>query len=266
MNKMLVVVFDTEAGAEAGTRALRHLDSEGDITLYALGVIAKDADGRVSVRKATDSFGIGAGTGLAVGGLIGLLGGPVGVVAGAAAGTLLGTLRDFWVAGVGLGFIEEASSFLKPGKTAVVAEVEEEWVIPVDSAMEAAGGMVIRRARTDVLQDEFDRDIAATETEITQLEAAFRQASGAVQSRLQARIDTMEADLSRTSLRAKRKLVDLQRETEGRIQNVEAQVAKAQGQALAQLEARLARVRSACVERTDKLSQAWGLAKEALKV
>src|SRR5256885_287035 len=96
MNRMIVVVFDNEASAEAATRALRHLDDEGDITLYALGVIAKDLDGTVKVKKTPDSFALGAGTGLAVGGLIGLLGGPLGVVVGAATGSLLGTVRDYW--------------------------------------------------------------------------------------------------------------------------------------------------------------------------
>lgn len=266
MNRMLVVVFDTETAAEAGARALRQLNNEGDITLYALGVIAKDADGVVSLKKATDSFGLGAGMGLAVGGLIGLLGGPVGVVVGAAAGTLLGAVRDFWTAGVSIGFVEEASVVLRPGKTALVAEVEEDWVIPVDSAMETAGGMVIRRARMDVVQHQFDQDILAMKSEIRQLEGEYKHASGAVQSRLQASLAATEAELSSTTLRAKNRLAEIGQQTEVRLQAIEAQVAKAQGKARAQLEARLERVRSAYGERTAKLGQAWGLAKEALSV
>lgn len=266
MNRMLVAVFDTEVAAEAGSRALRHLDSEGDITLYALGVIAKDANGNVSLKKATDSFGIGAGMGLAVGGLIGLLAGPVGVVVGAAAGTLLGAVRDFWVAGVGLGFVEEASTLLQPGKTALVAEMEEDWVIPVDAAMEAAGGAVIRRARTDVVQEQFDQDIAAMKTDISHLEAEYKHASGAAQTRLQAKLAATEADLSRTTQRAKQKLAEFKQDTETRLHAIEAQVARAQGKARARLETRLEKVRSAYGERTAKLSQAWGLTKEALAV
>ncbi len=264
MNKLLVVVFDTEAAAEAGTRALRHLDSEGDITLYALGVISKDAKGLVSVRKAADSFGVGAGTGLAVGALIGLLAGPVGVVVGAAAGTLLGTVRDYWVAGVGPGFIEEASTFLRPGTTAVVAEVEEDWVTPVDAAMDAVGGAVIRRARMDVLQDQFDQDIGAMKTEISGLEAEYKHASGAAQTRLKARLAKTQADLAQTTLRARQKLADFGQETDHRVHAIEAQVAKAQGKVRSRLESRLEHVRTAYAERSAKLSRAWGLTKEAL--
>lgn len=264
MNRMIVVVFDNEASAEAATRALRHLDDEGDITLYALGVIAKDLDGTVKVKKTPVSFALGAGTGLAVGGLIGLLGGPLGVVVGAATGSLLGTVRDYWVAGVALDFVEEASNFLQPGKTAVVAEVEEEWATPIDAAMRALGGVVIRRARIDALQAQFDADIVAVKTEIAQLEAEGKHASRTAQQHLVTSLAAAHADLAKTKQSATHKLSVFKQETDARVRAIEVQVGKARGDARSRIEARLERVRSAYVERTAKLSQAWGLAKEAL--
>jgi uncharacterized membrane protein len=149
MNKLLVAVFDTEAAADAGLNALRALHTAGDITLYATGVLVRGADGTVSVRQTRGTGPIGTVSGLALGSLIGLLGGPAGVAIGAATGTVAGAIRDFWTAGVGLDFIEVALQHLKPGKVALVAEVEEEWVIPIDAALEAAGGQVFRRSRTE---------------------------------------------------------------------------------------------------------------------
>jgi uncharacterized membrane protein len=110
MNKLLVAVFDNELAADAGLNALRALHAAGDITLYATGVLLRDAKGAVSVRKTIGTDATGAVTGLAVGSLIGLLGGPVGVAVGAATGTVAGAVRDFWVAGVGLDFIEAATA------------------------------------------------------------------------------------------------------------------------------------------------------------
>ena len=52
MNKMLIAIFDNETAADAGMQALRRLHADGDITLYASGVIAKDAAGKVSVKEA----------------------------------------------------------------------------------------------------------------------------------------------------------------------------------------------------------------------
>ena len=104
MNKLLVAVFDNETAADAGLMALRALHDAGDITLYATGVLARDAQGVVSVKKSMDAGPSGTITGLAVGGLIGMLGGPVGMAIGAVTGSVAGAVRDFWVAGVGLDF------------------------------------------------------------------------------------------------------------------------------------------------------------------
>ena len=125
MNKMLVVVFDSETAADAGSHALRKLHDEGDITLYAMAVIARDSTGKVSVKEAADRAVSGAGVGLAVGALVGLMAGPAGLAIGAVTGTLAGAIRDFWVAGVDLDFVEEAENMLLPGKVALVAEVDE---------------------------------------------------------------------------------------------------------------------------------------------
>jgi hypothetical protein len=42
----------------------------------------------------------------------------------------------------------------EPGKCPVVADVSEEWVTPVDTRMEALGGVVFRTARQNVQDDQ----------------------------------------------------------------------------------------------------------------
>ena len=112
MNKPLVAIPDTESAADNGLQALRKLHAQGDITLYVSGVLARDAQGAVSVKQPLDGGPLGTATGLVVGSLSGPLGGPVGVAIGAVTGTVVGAVRDFWVAGVGLGFIQEATECL----------------------------------------------------------------------------------------------------------------------------------------------------------
>ncbi len=41
MNKMIVVVFDSESKASEGSKALRKLNAEGSIILWAMGVITR---------------------------------------------------------------------------------------------------------------------------------------------------------------------------------------------------------------------------------
>ena len=85
MDRMLVVVFDTESKAYEGKRALIPLDNEGSISVYASAVIAKNADGATTVRQGDDQGPLGTLVGTSLGSLIGLLGGPVGLAIGAQA-------------------------------------------------------------------------------------------------------------------------------------------------------------------------------------
>jgi uncharacterized membrane protein len=264
MNKFLIAVFDSEPAADAGLNALRALHAAGDISLYATGVLALDAQGGVSVKKSIDPIPNGTFTGLAVGSLIGLLGGPAGVAIGAATGTVAGAVRDFWVAGVGLDFIEAALEHLKPGKVALVAEIEEEWVIPVDQALEALGGQVFRRSRTEVAEAQFDHDIAALKAEIKDLESEASHASGVARTQLQARLAATKASLDGAVQRAQQRLDALKQEADAKAESLKWQLSQVKSDVKARIEARMKRVKSGYHARGAKLSQAWSLAKEAL--
>src|SRR5258705_3317691 len=146
MDRMLVVVFDNEAKAYEGKRALLQLDDEGSISLYAYAVLAKHADGTASVKQGDDSGPIGSLVGTSLESVIGLLGGPAGLAIGAAAGLAAGGAADLKNARIGEDFIDDVTKRLLPNRVAVVAEIEEDWTTPVDTRMEAIGGTVFRRA------------------------------------------------------------------------------------------------------------------------
>ena len=264
MNRMLVVVFDNETAAVAGTRALRQLDAEAGISLYAMGVIAKDAHGKISLKQATGQEPVGTSVGFGVGALIGLLGGPAGAAVGAVTGTLVGALRDYWVAGVGLDFVEEAETFLKPGKVAVIAEIDEDWITPVDSRMEAVGGVVFRRERSEVADARFDRDIAAFKSEITDLQSEFEQASGDAKLKLKTKVAAARHRLDEAVKRAKHRVEALDHEAKDKLTALEHQLSKAKGDVKTKLDHRVKAMRSAYPGRSAKLKQAWELTKEAV--
>jgi uncharacterized membrane protein len=264
MDKMIVVVFDSESKAYEGSKALKELHDEGSITLYASAVIAKDAGGKVTVKEAADEGPLGTGIGLLTGSLIGLLGGPVGVAVGAYVGTFGGMLYDLANVGVGEDFLAEVGRQLQPGKTAVVAEVGEDWSMPVDTRMEAAGGVVLRRGLGDVQDALIERDSDALEAEIAQLKAEYAQAKGDAKAKLQAKIDATKAKLQATHDRAKAALEAARQKMDAKIKSLQEQAAKAKGDAKAKIEARIAEVQSEYKQRTDKLKKAWELTKQAL--
>ncbi len=265
MDKILVVIFDDENKAYEGSRSLQDLHNEGSITLYAKAVIAKDARGQVSVKQTDEPGPIGTGVGLLTGSLLGLLGGPVGVALGAYAGMFGGMIYDLANLGVGEDFLYEVGQYLLPGKAAVVAEVWEEWVLPVDARLQAVGGVVFRRTRGDIEDAQFERDVAALNAEIDELEAEWAQANGEAKAELQARLDAAKARLQAMQDSIEAKIEASQQETEAKIKLLQEQAAKAQGERKAKREARIAKLQADQKRRSDLLHQAWELTKEAMK-
>jgi uncharacterized membrane protein len=251
MDKMLVVVFPTEAAAYEGSKALSALDEEGSIALYAKAVIAKDAGGRVAVMQQADEGPLGTTVGLLTGTLIGLIGGPVGAAVGAYVGTVGGGMFDLSRAGVATDFVEEVASSLRPGKVAVIAEINEEWVTPVDTRMEALGGEVLRRARTEVVDAQIASEQAAMKEEIAELEAEAAKAAGDAKSKLQKRIDAATARLQGLQSRAKAAHDADRQQLEAKLRVLQDRAARAKGEA-----------RAGFQEQTDKLRRAWERTKE----
>jgi uncharacterized membrane protein len=264
MDKMLVVVFDDEGKAYEGSRILRELDAEGSIEVFAMSVIAKDASGRVDVKEAADEGPLGTVVGLLTGGLLGFLGGPVGFAVAAGAGTLGGALYDLARVGVGEDFLADAGEQLRAGNYAVVADVWEEWTMAVDSRLKAAGGVVVRRARKDVVDVLLQRDAAVLEAELEQLEAERARAAKEHKAELDATVEAVEAKLRATQDRAKAALAAAKEENEAKIKVLCARIGKASGEAKAKMEARIAERRAEHERRSKLLREAMELTEQAL--
>ena len=265
MNKVVVVVFDKESQAYEGSRALRALDNEASITLYADAVIAKDANGKVSVRRAPDEEAAGTLSGFLIGSLAGLLGGPVGLAVGAGTGTLIGAAFDLTQAGIGEDFLTEVSEYLLPGKAAVVAEIDEEWQTPLDSRMEALGGQIFRRNRIDLEDERFEKQIAAYESELEALDAEWARASAERKAKLQARIRQTQEKLDAGRRGLKTRIDALKREGDAKLESLQQQIATANDANRARLKKRHDEVRADYQQRVAKVEQAWALTRSALK-
>ena len=58
-------------------------------------------------------------------------------------------------------FVDDVSKALTPGKAAVIADMEESWTTPVDAGCTSYGGIVFRRLRSEVVEDQLNREAAA---------------------------------------------------------------------------------------------------------
>jgi uncharacterized membrane protein len=268
MEKMIVVVFDDGKKAYEGSRALKQLDMEGSISVHAEAVVQKNTEGVVSVKHEEDDFPVRTLGGTAIGSLIGLLGGPVGLGIGAVAGTVAGSLADLNFAGVNADFLDDASAILAPGKYAVVADISEEWVTPVDTRMESLGGVVFRAARKKVEDDQSAREEAELRSEIEALKAEHARAHAERKAKLQAKIDDLNAKLQKKAEQHKARSEQMRREFEAKVQALQEKAAKAQGDAKAAINARITQLREE-YERSEtkaRSAAAAGLRKAADKV
>lgn len=171
IEKVVVIVFDSEGAAPLGVKALYELEDEARIALYELAAIRRNSDGTTARMREDDDFPAPSGTlaGAAIGSLIGLLGGGIGFAAGAGIGALIGLIRDVHTAAVDSEFIADVSSALSPGKFAVIADVREVQVTPLDRRVEALGGVVFRAPKIDDCERR-ERESAARRIELEQLE------------------------------------------------------------------------------------------------
>jgi len=264
MNKMLVAVFETEPSAFEGLTALRDLHRDGDITLYASAVVVKDPTGKIEIKQAADAGPVGTAVGLATGGLIGVLGGPAGLALGASVGGLSGLLFDLGSSGIDAAFLDKASNALSPAKAAVLAEIEETWMAPVDMRLHRLGGVVFRRLRSEIVEDQLVRESAEFEAELKALQDELRQANADNRAAIQEHIQQVRMQIKSTQERTKKRLDQAKAETEAHIQSLKDQTKQASDRAKHRIEEGIAEAKADFEVRSNKLNQAWKLTKDAL--
>ena len=253
MEKMLVVVFDNESKAYEGSRALTQLDAEGSIAIHAESVIKKNDDGTVTVKQVDGDFPIRTLSGTAIGSLIGLLGGPIGVGVGAATGAFAGSIGDLHVAGVDADFLDQVTAELAPGKCAVLADISEEWVTPIDTRMEPLGGTVLRTPKKSFEDEQRAKDVAALRAEIDELKAEHARARADRKAKIQASIDKLTATLQKKFDEAKLRLDQIKSEADAKIKALQKKAENSRTEMKATLEARVTQIRKDYEQREARL-------------
>jgi uncharacterized membrane protein len=227
MDRMLVVVFDNDTKAYEGEKALLQLDAEGSISVYAHEVVAKQADGTVTVKEGHGTGPVATLIGTSLGSLIGLLGGPAGLVIGATAGFAAGGVADLNNARIGEDFIDDVNKQLLPNKVALVAEINEDWTTPVDSRMEPLGGKVFRRALSDVKHTIHEENINAMKADLAQMKAEQAKAHADRKAKLQEKINQLDSKIQTELQKSKDERQASQRKEQAKVQALQAKAAAA---------------------------------------
>lgn len=227
MNRMLVVVFSEATKALAGRDALKSLDHEDSITLYAYAIVTKNANGTSIVNEEHDPAGLGTLLGTSLGSLIGLLGGPTGVAIGAVASSLAAVTADLDNARIGADFVDEVSRALTPGKFALVAEIDEDWTPWVNLCMEELGEVVYRRALSDAKHEANAEDVAAMKADLAQMKAEQAQAKASHRAKLDEKINQLDTKIQQQLQKAKERREISEAKAQAKANVLEARAARA---------------------------------------
>lgn len=90
----------------------------------------------------------------------------------------------------------EVEQKLEQGKAAVIAEIEEDWVTPLDARMNALGAVVICKTRSAVMSEQIERQVAEHKAEMTELKSEIGQSVGDAKIRLQSKFDAATTKLN----------------------------------------------------------------------
>jgi uncharacterized membrane protein len=195
---VIAVTFADDSKAYDALTAIKELDSQGQIELVGGAVVARGEDGRVDAKDIIDEDGYtGTATGGVIGLLIGILGGPLGVLIGGATGLLIGSLFDADDDDDTRSVLTDISRTVQVGRDALLAEVIEQSVEVVDTAMSRLNGEVLRRSVEDV-----EAEIAAAEDAQRAAKKAARkhlheQRKAQLKERIHEKIEALKAKLQR---------------------------------------------------------------------
>jgi uncharacterized membrane protein len=188
MTNLLIASFKEEAEAVEASNKLNELETIGDITIYEMVVIKKNADGEAVVLQADTNEGVRTLSGMAIGTLIGSLAGPVGVVAGMFTGTLAGMAMEEDHYGFAEDFTSKVNARLQPGETALVAEIDEDNQVFVDGYLTPLGA-TLTRTDVDYEYDEYsDEEMDELDEEIATERAKIKSATDADKSKIRKKI------------------------------------------------------------------------------
>jgi len=278
MSTFAVTVFPEEKKAYEALRALQELHAEGSVTVWGTDVLQRGEDGRISIVKRDDAGPVGTGLGALTGGLVGLFGGPVGGAIGVAVGAVAGSARDLVHVGVSDEFLQTIERELAPGKFAVVAEISEEWVVPLDTRMEALGAKVVREDRVTFEEDLIEKRVNAQKAHLAQLRSAHAQrreerararagskAEAMMQKLVDEQIDAERQKLESLAEKSEKKLDGAKKELNAKIEALLAQASGATPEVRSRIEQRMSDIRGEFADREQKLQRARELTRQALQ-
>lgn len=198
LENILVATFTDEKKAIEGLHKLNELAYEGDITLFDHALVRRNSEGVYEVLKEDTTNGWRTLAGMTIGGLIGLIGGPVGVGIGLYAGAAIGAIGDIHNYSFEKDFADKVKKDVPAGTTAIIAEVDEDSAVFIDTYLKPLGAE-ITRSNIFVEHDKYvDKRVKEINAEIESLENKFDAAVESEKEEIRGKIEELKNKRDKT--------------------------------------------------------------------
>lgn len=191
MNRIVVIVFDKASQVAKGRDALKSLDKDESITLFGYAIVTKDVDCTTTIseqHKHRHAHRTPSGTAIET--VIAMLSGSAAVPA--PTGDMRGVRPNPDDLQVNADFIRDVSRVFVPGKTALLADIDEEWTPWINIRMEEIGGIVFRCPLADVEEAAWLDDLASMQAEVSRLRAEHARSGADLKARLYSKINALD--------------------------------------------------------------------------
>src|SRR3954452_662241 len=203
MENVLAVNFDEDSNAYEALSVLREMDGQGQLELAGAAVVVREQDGSVVTKDQMDDTDLeGTATGGIVGLVIGILGGPFGVLSGGATGLLVGSLFDVADDDDTESALSDISRSVRPGRTGLIVEANEQSPEVVDTAMARLGGTVLRRPVEEVQAEIGSAEDAQRGATREARQRLHQHRRDEAKEKIRAKVEELKAKLHRHSVHA----------------------------------------------------------------
>ncbi|MBV8914687.1 MAG: hypothetical protein JOZ05_16805 [Acetobacteraceae bacterium] len=270
-SRFLIAVLPDEAYAERAARTFEALHEAGAIVLYGMALVASDPDGCLFLRSPAAPGPLGSASRV-LAELFVQLGSPSrkpGWPPGSSP-ACLDTLTEFASLGLDFDLIEAASAAMSGASVAVVAEIGEHWLGPVDAALAQLGGIIIRRFGSDTALQRTIEEIEALDMELQALEQELDRLGESATKTIVNRAKATRGRLLIASQRAEGMRTRLEQETEAKLAILIAQQERVGAQLDAKVEQEtrigegIMQLQAEARQRSAMLARSIALAREAL--
>ncbi|KPE52551.1 DUF1269 domain-containing protein [Elizabethkingia anophelis] len=193
MEKIITILLNSEEDAFKASQEIKQLSQNENLTVNELYVLTRNENGEIQIKNAKDETLPYSASGALAGSFIGILGGPLGVLFGMTTGLLAGSLGDLVRASKSSKFLEKTSKSIPTGKTAIVANIDEYWEIPLNSILKPFSAEVKRLNVNEEIEKYINEEAKEIDDEINEFTAKLESAAEDDKAKIDARIAELKA-------------------------------------------------------------------------